>query len=676
MLPFGAATVMRTTLPRIARACVFAALIALLASSPQSTRADDWADCLPQGAPDKIVAACTAVIDQGGRSGADLAKAHARRGFQLERLGQRDRALADFTRAVELDPANPSGYMGRGFYYAQRQDWAKALAEFDQALERAPSDARIHTARGRALLGLGQIEAGIASHNRAIAIDPMIADAFYYRGEAYRRSGDLDRALTDFSRAIALNPKNFAYFGTRGITYQSKGELDLAIADYDRVLALAPQNKRAMELRSAALTSKAELAKTAPPAKPETTVPPPSQGSPPPPAGALNVDVLRQARAAFDRNQFDQAINLLDGLLKEQPNNIEALRFRAGTFLRKGDPARALYDIERALNLKGDDWVAHSILGDVHRVRGDIASALAAYGKAIALNPKAAFALNSRGAIYRDRGELDAALADFDSAIAASPNNSLMYTDRGLALERKGLIDRALADYDRAIALDPGNKRAQSFKQVLLDLRTRQGAQAQQPGSSPAQSLIAQATALITQRKLDEALAILDKAIALDPRSTPARRLRATLYLQKNQRQAALSEIDELVKLNPDDLQLLVGRGNSRRPICANLTARLPTSIGRWSETQSTAAHELAAVTCCAPKATSPVPMPNMTAPSPTMATMPAPTMAAECCTSSSASSTKRSWILIVRLRSCRDMPMHLPVVPWRCCPKDARPRR
>jgi tetratricopeptide (TPR) repeat protein len=154
-------------------------VVAPLVLSPQSTRADDWADCAPQGVADKIVASCTAVIDQAARSKDDLAKAHARRGFQLERLGQKDRALADFTRSVELDPTNPAGYMGRGFYYAQQQDWAKALAEFDQAIARAPNDARIHTARGRALVNLGQVEAAIASHNRAIAINPMLPDGLY-----------------------------------------------------------------------------------------------------------------------------------------------------------------------------------------------------------------------------------------------------------------------------------------------------------------------------------------------------------------------------------------------------------------------------------------------------------------------------------------------------------------
>src|SRR5215510_3499887 len=114
---------MRADLPRITSYWVIG-LLAALVLGRQSARADDWSDCAAAGASDKIVAACTSVIDKAERSKADLARAYGRRGFLLDRLGQKDRALADFTRAVELDPTNPTGYMGRGFHYAQQQQWA------------------------------------------------------------------------------------------------------------------------------------------------------------------------------------------------------------------------------------------------------------------------------------------------------------------------------------------------------------------------------------------------------------------------------------------------------------------------------------------------------------------------------------------------------------------------
>jgi hypothetical protein len=120
---------MRSRLPPIIGCRVLGVLVGLMAMGPQSAWADDWIACAPEGVPAAIVAACTAVIEQGTRSKQDLARAHVRRGFQMERLKQKDSALKDFTRSIELDPTNPAGYMGRGLQHAQRQDWTAALAE-------------------------------------------------------------------------------------------------------------------------------------------------------------------------------------------------------------------------------------------------------------------------------------------------------------------------------------------------------------------------------------------------------------------------------------------------------------------------------------------------------------------------------------------------------------------
>ncbi len=58
------------------------------------------------------------------------------------------KAIADFTRAIELNPADTSAYCNRGLCYAEHGDFAQAIADFTQAIELNPSDASAYCNRG------------------------------------------------------------------------------------------------------------------------------------------------------------------------------------------------------------------------------------------------------------------------------------------------------------------------------------------------------------------------------------------------------------------------------------------------------------------------------------------------------------------------------------------------
>src|SRR6202030_1450422 len=81
------------------------------------------------------------------------------------------------------------------------------------------------------------------------------------------------------------------------------------------------------------------------------------------------------------------------------------------------------------------------------------------------------------------------------------------------------------------------------------------------PAGTPAQKLVAQAAMLIGQRKLDEALPLLDQALGLEPKYVPALKLRASIRLQKNDGPRAMADFDALIRLDPKDVTLYVTRG-------------------------------------------------------------------------------------------------------------------
>jgi hypothetical protein len=107
-----------------------------LPSAVRTARADDWQQCMAHQ-PDQLLAACSAVIDQGGRPDAELSRAHAIRGEWYRVRNRNDEALADYQQAEKLDPKLRTGH---------RAQSGKALRVFSarNCAPAAESDGRSH----------------------------------------------------------------------------------------------------------------------------------------------------------------------------------------------------------------------------------------------------------------------------------------------------------------------------------------------------------------------------------------------------------------------------------------------------------------------------------------------------------------------------------------------------
>jgi tetratricopeptide (TPR) repeat protein len=109
-------------------------------------------------------------------------------------------------------------YCNRGLIRYERGDLEGAIADYSRALELNPNYALAHNSRGLAYWGLGQWQssrgedptesyrAAIADFTRALELNPNLADAHNNRGLSRIAAGDYRGAITDWERAIALNP--------------------------------------------------------------------------------------------------------------------------------------------------------------------------------------------------------------------------------------------------------------------------------------------------------------------------------------------------------------------------------------------------------------------------------------------------------------------------------------
>ncbi|GAB6392266.1 MAG: tetratricopeptide repeat protein [Treponematales bacterium] len=167
------------------------------------------------------------------------ANAYSYCGLAYNGLGEYDKAIADHTQAIRLEPDDAKHLIDRGLAYEDKGDYDRAIADYTQAIRLDPDNVDAYYNRDNAYFnGKKDYDRAIADYNQAIRLDPNYANAYNDRGCVYYLKGNHDRAIVDYSEAIRLNPNHTNAYGNRSVAYYAKGQKDLAIRDLEKQLSL------------------------------------------------------------------------------------------------------------------------------------------------------------------------------------------------------------------------------------------------------------------------------------------------------------------------------------------------------------------------------------------------------------------------------------------------------
>lgn len=309
------------------------------ACANNAARANDLVDCRTKMAEERI-SACTKVISKGGVDNKTLGIAYSLRGSSYNSTTDRDKAIADFMRAIELDPGTSDAHVAQGLIHMVRNEKDKALAEYGEALRLDPKNARAWNNRGSVYSRDGDTERAIADYTEALKVDPRYLIAYTNRGSIFSRKAEYDRAMADFDEALKIDPQSVTALMHRGAAYGNKGDYDRAIIDFNAVLKINPSHPSAYNERGLAFMRKGDKDK------------------------------------AFADYQTAIRIN---------PKLATAYNNRGLVYLARGDQPRALADFNEAIRLSPNSLLFYSNRGSLFSSRGQNEQALADFNKVLQL---------------------------------------------------------------------------------------------------------------------------------------------------------------------------------------------------------------------------------------------------------------------------------------------------
>jgi tetratricopeptide (TPR) repeat protein len=128
------------------------------------------------------------------------------RGIEKAQNGDMDGAMADFNRAIELNPKDDAPYYNRAQARRLKNDTAGAIADYTRAIELGSTNPAAYNNRGNARAENKDRDGAIADYTRAIELKPDYARAYYNRAMLKKEDGDATGAAADFKRARMLDP--------------------------------------------------------------------------------------------------------------------------------------------------------------------------------------------------------------------------------------------------------------------------------------------------------------------------------------------------------------------------------------------------------------------------------------------------------------------------------------
>jgi predicted TPR repeat methyltransferase len=244
-----------------------------------------------------------------------------------------------------------------------------------------------------------------------------------------------------------------------------------------------------------------------------------------------SAEIMARALEHHREERFDEATQLYEQILKDNPNDAVVLNLLGTVGLQTGNFPAAVRNFEKAVenhptedNYRRNLGAAYNALGAQLLSKGKKQEAMHAFEKAVSANPAFMEAYNNLGCLQKRTGLVGEAVRSFQKALSIQPDSAKILNNLGNALDVLGRIEEAIETYQRAIKINTGYARAHFNLGVTLS----------------------------SAGKTDEALESYRRCIEANPKFFEAYNNLGNIYKEREQFEDAAENYRRAVEARPD----------------------------------------------------------------------------------------------------------------------------
>lgn len=342
-------------------------------------------------------------------------------------------------------------YLKNGSKNVDKKKFSKALANFTKAIELNPKCAEGYFERARVYESLAREKNAFEDYNKAIELDPGFSHAYVHRAFLYSDLGKHKQALKDLRKAYKLEPKKaeLTYFINAGNIYSSLGKHKKALEHYDKALKSKPDKSTQTGIHHNIAVTYVDLEQydkalnecdLAFKLKPKREI-------------AIILLVSRAGIYAM-LGQHDKALEDVEKAISLKPTFYHAHLARGSVYRVKGQFEKAIETFRYAVDLQPKNIEGYFQLGLTYEERGQFDKALEQYNKVRALDPKNAHVHTHIGIAYGNVCRNEEAIQYLSKAIKLDAKDYVAYFNRAIGYMKTAKYDLALKDFEAAIKSD------------------------------------------------------------------------------------------------------------------------------------------------------------------------------------------------------------------------------
>lgn len=428
------------------------------------------------------------------------------RGMQFLKDGYKDLAKKNFDKVLEKDPSNVKALLARGTANMQLNDLPAARRDFDAALKVDPESVDALNGKAETFLKMHDHWHAVSACEEALRIKSDDPKALANMAVAYLELGKYKLAVDAADKAIAEKPANglAAAYTIRGDAQFARRKFFEARNDYSQALELDPNNR---------------------------------------------ANFGKRAKAEYQLKEYNAASADATQAIFGDPTNPELHMLRGEAFEQLGQLDKAIVDFDKAVGLKPDmnSYAArarvHLAMKNYNRAAADL--------QEIVKNPKSDPSYKKQlEMVHQKIKAMPVAKLDMDALIGKPEKPVVLKYDelvrQGLQLLESGRATEAIKVCTMAVRSNPQDVWPRRYL-----------ARAYSKAGFPTQSIeqfkvvetmeplgvrdrTAYAHALISLKRNDEAITMLNSVVAEDPDFHDARILLIESLLKRNEKANAM----------------------------------------------------------------------------------------------------------------------------------------